>query len=113
MESKISNILEYADRLSAIENQKEILLRQFEENSILYWHGHQVTANSIIIAEVKSYLDMGRTQNITLLDDFKTPFAVADTEQFLMKLATTYQEALQTYHAEYKKLVESKGDLDA
>ena len=56
---------------------------------------------------------MGRTQNITLLDDFKTPFAVPDTEKFLMKLATTYQEALQTYHAEYKKLVESKGDLDA
>jgi len=113
MESKISNILEYADRLSAIENQKEILLRQFEENSILYWHGHQVTANSTMIAEVKSYLDMGRTQNITLLDDFKTPFLVADTEKFSIKLATTYQEALQTYHAEYKKLVASKGDLDA
>ena len=113
MESKISNILEYADRLSAIENQKEILLRQFEENSILYWHGHQVTANATMIAEVKSYLDMGRTQNITMLDDFKTPFVVADTENFSIKLATTYQEALQTYHAEYKKLVASKGDLDA
>ena len=113
MESKISNILEYADRLSAIENQKEILLRQFEENSILYWHGHQVTANATVIAEVKSYLDMGRTQNITLLDDFKTPFLVADTEKFSIKLASIYQEALQTYHAEYKKLVASKGDLDA
>jgi|TARA_B100001094_G_scaffold3247_1_gene2919 hypothetical protein len=113
MESKISNILEYADRLSAIENQKDILLRQFEENSILYWNGHQVTANSILIAEVKSYLDMGRTQNITLLDDFKTPFAVADTEKFSITLSTKYQEALQTYHAEYNKLMSSKGDLDA
>ena len=56
---------------------------------------------------------MGRTQNITLLDDFKTPFAVSDTEKFSIKLGTTYQEALQTYQAEYKKLVASKGDLDA
>ena len=43
MESKISKILDHADKLSVIENQKEILLRRFEEDSIFYFHGHQIT----------------------------------------------------------------------
>lgn len=112
MESNISKTLEYADRLSVIENQKEILLRQFEENSILYFRGHQITANATMISHVKSYIEMGR-QVITVLDDFKTPVGVGNPEEFLMKLSTTYQEALQKYEHAYNKLIKQRGDLDA
>ena len=68
MESKISKILDHADKLSVIENQKEILLRRFEEDSIFYFHGHQITVTPTLIATVKSYADLNR-QTIILLDD--------------------------------------------
>ena len=112
MESKISKILDHADKLSVIENQKEILLRRFEEDSIFYFHGHQITVTPTLIATVKSYADLNR-QKIILLDDFKTPFKVADPENFLMKLSTRYQEALGTYESEYTKLIQQRGNLDA
>lgn len=112
MESKISKILDHADKLSVIENQKEILLRQFEEDSIFYFRGHQITVTPTFIATVKSYVDLER-QTITVLDDFKTPIGVGNPEEFLMKISTTYQEALQRYEREYNQLVKQRGNLDA
>ena len=111
MESKISKILDYADKLSVIENQKEILLRQFEEDSIFYFHGHQITVTPTLIATVKSYVDLNR-QKIIILDDFKSPVHISNPENFLMKLSTRYQEALGTYESEYSKLVKQRGNLD-
>ena len=86
MESKISKILDHADKLSVIENQKEILLRQFEEDSIFYFNGQQITVTPTLIATVKSYVDLER-QTITILDDFKNPIGVGNPEEFLMKIS--------------------------
>ena len=112
MESKISKILDHADKLSVIENQKEILLRRFEEDSIFYFHGQQITVTPTLIAMVKSYVDLNR-QVITVLDDFKTPLGVGNPEEFLMKISTRYQEAIGKYETEYKKLIKQRGNLDA
>ena len=112
MESKISKILDHADKLSVIENQKEILLRQFEEDSIFYFNGQQITVTPTLIATVKSYVDLER-QTITILDDFKNPIGVGNPEEFLMKISNTYQIAIGRYETEYKKLIKQRGNLDA
>ena len=112
MESKISKILDHADKLSVIENQKEILLRQFEEDGVFYFHGQQITVTPTLIATVKSYVDLNR-QVITVLDDFKTPIGVGNPEEFLMKISNTYQIAIGRYETEYKKLIKQRGNLDA
>ena len=112
MESKISKILDHADKLSVIENQKEILLRQFEEDSIFYFNGQQITVTPTLIATVKSYVDLER-QIITILDDFKNPIGVGNPEEFLMKISNRYQIAIGRYETEYKKLIKQRGNLDA
>ena len=112
MESKISKILDHADKLSVIENQKEILLRQFEEDSIFYFNGQQITVTPTLIATVKSYVDLER-QTITILDDFKNPIGVGNPEEFLMKISNRYQIAIGRYETEYKKLIKQRGNLDA
>ena len=111
MESKISKILDHADKLSVIENQKEILLRQFEEDSIFYFNGQQITVTPTLIATVKSYVDLER-QTITILDDFKNPIGVGNPEEFLMKISNRYQIAIGRYETEYKKLIKQRGNLD-
>ena len=112
MESKISKILDHADKLSVIENQKEILLRQFEEDSIFYFNGQQITVTPTLIATVKSYVDLER-QTITILDDFKNPIGVGNPEEFLIKISNRYQIAIGRYETEYKKLIKQRGNLDA
>lgn len=113
MESKIKDIMDYADRLSVIENQKEILTRQFEENCMTYVGGHQITIDITLITTCQSYVDLGRNQNICILDDFKLPVVVEDAEQFLIDISDQYQQALNLYQTEYSKLVKQRGDLDA
>lgn len=113
MESKITNIMDFADRLSVIENQKEILTRQFEENCMTYQDGHQITINPVLIATCKSYIDMGRTQNVSLLDDFNLPVIIENLETFLTDIADQYQQALHQYQIKYSELVKQRGDLDA
>ena len=113
MDTDIKKIMEFADRLSVIENQKELLLKQFEESCMTYHNGHQITINPTLIATVKNYFDLGRTQNISVLDDFNLPVVIEDTEKFLNFISDQYQQALQKYQIEYNLLIEKKGDLDA
>lgn len=113
MDPKIQNILNFADRLSTIENQKELLLRQFEESCMTYHNGHQITVSPTLMATVKNYLDLGRTQNISILDDFKLPVVIHNTAEFLEDATDRYQQAIQKYQLEYNAIIEKKGDLDA
>ena len=113
MESKISNIMDFADRLSVIENQIDILKRQFQENCMIYFDGHQITINPTLIAICKNYIDLGRTQNISILDDFELPVTIENTDKFLLDISDQYQQALNRYQLEYNKLIQQRGDLDA
>ena len=107
MEDRIST----ANQMENFNNQLQLLKDKFVDSNILFYQGHQFTIQGDLLSLCKSYIDLHRTKDVVLLDDYQTPVLINDLTEFNDNAWHTYQTNLNQYHTEYQKLIKSKGHI--
>lgn len=107
MEDKLSA----ANQMENFNNQLQLLKDKFVDNNILFYQGHQFTIQGDLLSLCKSYIDLHRTKDVVLLDDYQTPVLISDLTEFNDNAWHTYQTNLNQYHTEYQTLIKSKGHI--
>jgi len=111
------NMTDMEDRLSAVNqmenfnNQLQLLKDKFVDSNILFYQGHQFTVTGNLLSLCKSYIDLHRTKDVVLLDDYQTPVLVNDLEEYNSAAWHTYQTNLNQYYTEYQTLIKNKGQI--
>lgn len=107
MEDKLSA----ANQMENFNNQLQLLKDKFVDNNILFYQGHQFTIQGDLLSLCKSYIDLHRTKDVVLLDDYQTPVLINDLTEFNDNAWHTYQTNLNQYHTEYQILIKNKGHI--
>ena len=107
MEDKIST----ANQMENFNNQLQLLKDKFVDSNILFYQGHQFTIKGDLLSLCKSYIDLHRTKDVVLLDDYQTPVLISDLTEFNDNAWHTYQTNLNQYHTEYQILIKNKGNI--
>jgi hypothetical protein len=107
MEDRIST----ANQMENFNNQLQLLKDKFVDSNILFYQGHQFTIQGDLLSLCKSYIDLHRTKDVVLLDDYQTPVLISDLTEFNDNAWHTYQANLNQYHTEYQTLIKNKGHI--
>lgn len=111
------NMTDMEDRLRAVNqmenfnNQLQLLKDKFVDNNILFYQGHQFTVKGDLLSLCKSYIDLNRTKDVVLLDDYQTPVLIDDLIKFNDHAWNIYQTNLNQYYTEYQTLIKNKGQI--
>ncbi len=107
----IENNLKLNNQMENFNNQLQLLKDKFVDSNILFYQGHQFTVKVDLFSLSKSYIDLYRTKDVVLLDDYQTPVLVEDLIKFNDDAWNLYQTNLNQYHTEYQTLVKNKGQI--
>jgi hypothetical protein len=107
----IEDRLSAANQMENFNNQLQLLKDKFVDSNILFYQGHQFTVKSDLLSLCKSYIDLHRTKDVVLLDDYQTPVLISDLTEFNDNAWHTYQTNLNQYYTEYQTLIKSKGHI--
>jgi len=100
MDKRLERALEHSNLMVTLNNQKNILMQKFHSDRIFYCNGGKFTVTKELIAFVK-------VSNPNVIDDDNcTPIEVDDT--FYEKIFAVYNEAINKYNTEYKKLAKNR-----
>tara|TARA_X000000950_G_C13861794_1_gene639022 strand:+ start:716 stop:1030 length:315 start_codon:yes stop_codon:yes gene_type:complete len=94
--SKLKNI---SDRSYNIALAKKNALEKAESSMLLAYSGHLFKADAETINLVQTLKE--KLKKFVVLDSNKNPMMIDDPQNFLDKLVSKQQEALNTYHQAY------------
>jgi hypothetical protein len=103
--------LSAANQMENFNNQLQLLKDKFVDSNILFYQGHQFTIQGDLLSLCKSYIDLHRTKDVVLLDDYQTPVLKNDLTEFNDNAWHTNQTNLKQNHTEYQTLIKSKGHI--
>ena len=92
-------------------NQLKLLKDQFLDSNIMYSQGSQFTVDHTLLQFCKNYIDLNRTTDVILLDNFRNPVLILDLIIFYDNAWNLYQKNLNEYYTKYQYLVENKGKI--
>jgi hypothetical protein len=107
----VENRLSAVNQMENFNNQLQLLKDKFVDSNILFYQGHQFTIQGNLLSLCKSYIDLHRTKDVVLLDDYQTPVLISDLTEFSDNAWHTYQTNLNQYHTEYQTLIKNKGHI--
>lgn len=108
MDERLEKALNFSNYMVTLNNQKRVLREKFKENTVYYFNGGQFTVTKELITFVNMLVERDNTEDVVLIDDNETPILVADLEDFLSDIISTYFTASNAYHAEYKILTKKR-----
>jgi hypothetical protein len=108
---EIEDRISTANQMENFNNQLQLLKDKFVDSNILFYQGHQFTIKGDLLSLCKSYIDLHRTKDVVLLDDYQTPVLISDLTEFNDNAWHTYQTNLNQYYTEYQTLIKSKGHI--
>ena len=92
-------------------NQLKLLKDQLLDINIMYSEGSQINVDHTLLQICKNYIDLNRTTDVILLDNFRNPVMIADLTQFYDDAWNLYQKNLNQFYMEYRTLVTNKGKI--
>lgn len=107
MDETLKKAFELSNFMSALADQKRILIEEYQQNSIYFFNGAVFKADKELINFVKTLIDLGQT-SIVLVDNNNTPVDIADPKKFLQDLLNTYNFAINSYFTKFQKLKSSR-----
>jgi hypothetical protein len=108
MDERLEKALEFSNYMVTLNNHKRILTEKFKEQTVYYFNGGQFTLSKDIITFVNMLVEKDNSKDIVLIDDNETPILVPDLEDFLSDIIDTYFRAANSYHTEYKELMNKR-----
>jgi hypothetical protein len=105
MDDRLKSALEVANLMVTFNNQKELIKQEYNESCLYHENGHRFAVNKELINFLNTLLQMGHDCDIVILDDFETPYMIADVKEFYDKIFNIYIEVSNRY---YQKYIEMK-----
>lgn len=102
MDERLEKALEFSKYLETYNNQKQILLKQFLNECIIYHNGGKFTIDRNLIL----YANIGNSD--ILIDDNNIPIEIHDTKLFYETIKKQYENAVLKYSSQLKKISKNK-----
>tara|TARA_B100000212_G_scaffold342338_1_gene328940 strand:+ start:458 stop:799 length:342 start_codon:yes stop_codon:yes gene_type:complete len=106
MDSKLEKALEFANFSQTLQNQKNILLKQYQDNCYHYQDGcaFEVTPDLITFCN----FILSKDKPLVLLDSNCTPVEINNPKQFIDDIVDVYIQSTNKYLIAYNKFKSNK-----
>lgn len=101
MDQRLEKALDFANYATTLQNQKEILLKQFTEDSYFYYNGSAFLVTPELISFCKFMQDLHKP-TIILLDVNKTPVQIDELDTFIENIVDQYVQTTNIYLKNYQ-----------
>lgn len=103
MDTRLDKALQFANFMTALNNQKRILKEQYLEDNVYYTNGGKFTITKDLINFCNTLLQNNQ-YCVILIDDNDTPIEIEDLQEFQDSILTLYIKNSNEYFTEYQKL---------
>jgi len=103
MDERLEKALEFSNYRATIETQKKNLQMRVETQQTVHYNGGSFCADQTLIAFTKAQLDLD-AESFVVVDLRNKPFTIDDPQDFLEKLVSAYNAAMNEYVNEEKRL---------
>lgn len=107
MDDKLKNALEYSNYMITLNNQKRILLEQYQNDLMYYFNGGEFIVSQQLISFCQSLLQLNQVDAV-ITDDSGTPIEIENLQEFTNNLVAAYFKASNRYLTEYTKLKQNR-----
>lgn len=107
MDERLEKALEFSNYRATIETQKKNLQMRVETLQTLHYNGGSFCADQTLIAFTKAQIDIG-TESFVVVDLKNKPFQITEPADFLEKLVSAYNSAMNEYIVEEKRLTKMR-----
>jgi hypothetical protein len=104
MDEKIEKAFSVANYMATLSNQRRIILEEYNQNLIHYINGATFKITYELISFVKTLVDMGKTENVVLVDSNNFPVLIDNLEDFQNSIVSTYLETVSTYADKFNEI---------
>jgi hypothetical protein len=107
MDDTVKKAFEISNFMSALAEQKRVLLEEYHQNSIYFFNGTVFKVDKELINFVKTLIDLGQ-DSFVLIDNNNTPVDIQNPKKFLQELLDKYFFAANAYNTKFQKLKSSR-----
>lgn len=108
MDKNLEKIIELSDKMLSFRTQQLYIKEKFEAETVVGHSGGIFKLDQSLISYIKTIIDLGKKDNIVVLDMNQTPVLIQDLTLFLSDIVDKYLSALGRYYFETQELKKSK-----
>lgn len=103
MDERLEKALEFSEHRATIETQRKNLQLRVETQRTIHYNGGSFCADQTLIAFTKAQVDLG-AETFVAVDLRNNPFTIEDPQDFLEKIVSAYNAAMNEFVNEEKRL---------
>ena len=103
MDERLEKALEFSNFIETQNHQKNIFLKQFQEDCVYYKDGTKFSVTKELIAFLSAMVNL-KQQGLILLDDNNIPIQIDDVEEFQKNIWSVYLTATRKYLKSYDSI---------
>jgi hypothetical protein len=107
MDERLEKALEFSNYMTTLNNQKRILLEQYQQNLVHYCNGGQFSITQELISLCQSLITLEQ-ETVVLVDDNSQPIEIDPLEDFLQDILSVYANASNKYLTEYENIKKNR-----
>jgi hypothetical protein len=104
MDAKLTKAFEFANYMTTLAGQKQIIKEEFYQNLLYYYNGGIFKVTPELISFVKTLADLGKDATPVLVDSNTIPVNVLDLTEFLKSIMAVYYSAVNEYYTKHEQL---------
>jgi hypothetical protein len=108
MTVELEKVMELANTMTVLANQKRALREEYEQSLIFFFNGGSFKVTKELVSFVYSIKTISNYNEFVLIDDSGTPIKIENLENFLSDIVGVYASSSNAYLADYQKLKTSK-----
>lgn len=108
MTIELEKVIEMANTMTVLANQKRALREEYEQSLIFFVNGGSFKVTKELVSFVHSIKTVSNYNEFVLIDDSGTPIKIEDLDKFLSDILNVYVTSSNAYLANYQKLKTSK-----
>lgn len=111
MDKNLENIIELSDKLLSFKIKRHVAEEKFQAKITMGYNGGIFKIDQNLISYLKTILDLGKKEQVILLDINENPIVVENLKIFFDDVVDRYFSALGEYQANCQLIKESKPQL--
>lgn len=108
MTIELEKVIEIANTMTVLANQKRALKEEYEQSLIFFINGGSFKVTKELISFVHSIRTISNYNEFVFIDESGTPIKIEDLDKFLTDILNVYVTSSNAYLADYQKLKTSK-----
>lgn len=108
MDELVKKAFEFAEHMTVLTNQKNLIKEEFNQNLTHYEFGGSFTITKDFLNFVYLLLVNNQKEDVVLIDDNAIPVRVANLDLFFQTVLSKYVEATNEYYTKYTNLTNQR-----